>query len=129
MDVEQRTNICRLIEAVIAADGVIKPQEQAFLRRIAQRFRIPYDIIGVGPVSDCGPVSHPGRASSLLRQLPHEVQMSVMALLVDSAVTDGEVHPEEHALLLVAAAALGVDAAALEERVNDRLKRVTNPEL
>lgn len=124
MNVEERTKICKLIEAVIAADGVIAVEEQEFLRRVAQRFEIPYAVCEVGPVVDAGPVSDPGRASALLRQLAPAVQARVMALLVDSAVTDGEVHPTEHALLLVAAAALGIDASAVEERITQRLARM-----
>ena len=125
MDVEERTKICKLIEAVIVADGVITLEEREFLRRIAQRFEIPYVLVDVGPVSDHGPVSDPGRACSLLRQLAPDVQARVMALLVESAVTDGEVHPTEHALLMVAAAALNIDAAAVEERIAQRLARAT----
>jgi uncharacterized tellurite resistance protein B-like protein len=125
MDVEERTKICKLIEAVIAADGVIAVEEREFLRRVAQRFEIPYEVIAVGPVGDHGPVSDPGRSSALLRQLSTDKQARVMALLVESAVTDGEVHPSEHALLLVAAAALGIDAAAVEERIAKRLAHVT----
>lgn len=124
MNVEERTKICKLIEAVIAADGVIAPEEQAFLRRVAQRFEIAYAVSEIGPVMDAGPVSDPGRASALLRQLAPDVQARVMALLVESAVTDGEVHPTERALLLVAAAALGIDASAVEERLAQRLARV-----
>jgi len=99
-------------------------EEREFLRRVSQRLEVPYDLADIGPVGDYGPMSDPGRATALLRQLPPEVQTRVMALLVDSAVTDGEVHPTEHALLLVAAAALDIDAAALEERISQRLKRV-----
>jgi len=48
----------------------------------------------------------------------------VLALLVDAAVADREIHPREHALLLAAAAALGIEAVALEERLNQRLQRL-----
>jgi tellurite resistance protein len=48
----------------------------------------------------------------------------VMALLVEAAVVDGRVDPRERALLLVAAAALGIDATAVEERITRRLMRV-----
>ncbi len=126
MDVEERLRICKLIEAVIAADGVIALEEQDFLRRIAQRFGVRYDLLEVGPVGDRGPVSDPGRASSLLRELDPDRCARVMALLVESAVTDGEVHPTEHALLLVAAAALGIEAPLVEERIAKRLAHVTS---
>lgn len=123
MDSEERVKICRLIETIIAADGVIAPEERDFLRRVAQRFEVPYTIAEAGPLADGGPTSGAGQATTLLRELDPNVQARVMALLVDSAVTDGSVHPTEHALLLVAAAALNIDAAALEERIAERLKR------
>ena len=123
MDVEQRTKICKLIEGVIAADGVIREEEREFLRRVVHRFDIPYTLTDVGPVGS-GPVSDPGRAARMLRELEPAVQARVMALLVDSAVTDGDVAPNEHALLLVAAAALNIDVTAVEERIGERLKRV-----
>jgi uncharacterized tellurite resistance protein B-like protein len=125
MDVEQRMRICHLIEGLIAADGVITPEEQDFMRRIVQRFDVPYPVAEAGPISDRPPVSDPGRAAALLRELDADVRLRVMALLVDSAVSDGVVHPQERAMLLVAAAALDVDAAALEERIAERLRRVT----
>jgi uncharacterized tellurite resistance protein B-like protein len=121
MDVEQRLKICRLIEAIIAADGMIHPEERAFLERVVQRFDVQYAVAAVGPI-DQGPVSDPGRASRLLRQLEPDVKARVMALLVESAIADGTVVPSEHALLLVAAAALEIDATAVEERIAKRLK-------
>ena len=45
MDVEEKTRICNLVEAVLTADGVIQPAERDFMRRIAQRFQIPYDVL------------------------------------------------------------------------------------
>lgn len=124
MDVEEKTRICNLVEAVLTADGVIQPAERDFMRRITQRFQIPYDVLEAGPVSERTPVSDPGRASALLRELPDDTRTRVMAILVESAVTDGEVHPSERALLLVAAAALGIEATAVEERVQQRLQKV-----
>jgi len=124
MDVEEKTRICQLVEAVIAADGVIQPAERDFMHRIAQRFQIPYEILEAGPVSERMPHSEPGRASAMLRELPEDTRARVMAILVESAVTDGEVHPSERTLLLIAAAALGIDATAVEERVQQRLEKV-----
>ena len=72
-------------------------------------------------MSDRGPVSDPGRAAAMLRELDPAMQTKVMALLVDSAVSDGRVDPREHALLLVAAAALNIDATDVERRINIKL--------
>jgi uncharacterized tellurite resistance protein B-like protein len=123
MDVEQRVIICRLIEAVIGADAVVTPEERGFLRRVAERFEISYDLVD----EERAPVSDPGRAAAWLRELEPNARARVLALLIDSAVVDAEVHPSEHALLLVAAAALDIDATAVEERIAQRLARAKGP--
>ena len=57
-----------------------------------------------------------------LRSLPPDVQAGVLGLLVEAAVVDGQVSPEERAMLLAAAASLGIEAQALEDRIATRLK-------
>ncbi len=116
MDVEEQQKVCALIEAVISADGVVAEAEREFLRKIVARFGLPE--------RELGPVSAQsfGRATSTLRTLPPDVQARVMALLVEAAVVDGRVDPAERALLLASAAALGIEATALEERIAWRLR-------
>jgi uncharacterized tellurite resistance protein B-like protein len=117
MSPEEQAKVIELIEAVIGADGVVVDDERAFLRRVIERFRLsPEDH------ADRVVASDPGRTTLTLRSLGPDSQMRVMALLVDAAVVDGCVAPEEHALLLASAATLGIDAAALEERIALRLK-------
>ena len=113
---EEQAKVIELIEAVIAADGKIVEQERAFLRRVMERFRMEER------PSDRMVASDAGRATVTLRGLAPDTQMRVMALLVDAACSDGCVAPEERALLLASAATLGIDAAALEERIAMRLK-------
>jgi hypothetical protein len=77
------------------------------------------------PTSDGPPESlrnNLGSATNTLRTLDQDAQSRVLALLVEAAVVDGVVEPREHALLLAAAAALGIEATALEERIARRLK-------
>jgi len=118
MNVEEQYKVCELIEAVITADGVIAEDERAFLRRIVERFGLP----------DRGPIKMQendfGRSTSTLRSLPPDVRSRVMALLVEAAVVDGKVDPQERALLLSSAATLGIEATALEERIAWRLREV-----
>ncbi len=116
MDVEERYKVCQLIEAVIGADGVIADAEREFLRKIVKRFGLPER--EDSPVS----ASDYGRTTSTLRGLAPDVQPRVMALLVEAAVADGKVDPEERALLLASAATLGIEATALEERIAWRLR-------
>jgi uncharacterized tellurite resistance protein B-like protein len=115
VEVAERAKVRELIQAIIAADGVLKVEERDFLRRVAQRFGLPQDETDDVPTSDVG------RATTTLRGLAPDVQSRVMALLVEAAVVDGAVVPAEHAMLLASAAALGIDACALEERIARRL--------
>ena len=119
MDVEERHKVCQLIEAVIAADGVVADAEREFLRKIVERFGLP--------ARETSPLSGNdfGRATTTLRDLAPDVQSRVMALLVEAAVIDGRVDPQERALLLASAATLGIEATALEERIAWRLRANT----
>ena len=123
MDVEERHKVCQLIEAVIGADGVIADSEREFLRKIVEKFGLP-ERTSHPPLS-----SDFGRTTTTLRGLPADVRPRVMALLVEAAVADGHVDPQERALLLASAAALGIEATALEERIAWRLKSKPPPAL
>ena len=115
MDIEQREKVVQLIEAVIAADGVIAESERQFLQRVLERFGLAADRERVA-------LSAPGHCMATLRTLPPDVQAGVLGLLVEAAVADGQISPEERAMLLAAAASLGIEAQALEERIARRLK-------
>jgi uncharacterized tellurite resistance protein B-like protein len=121
MDVEERHKICGLIETMIAADGEITDAEREFLRRIVERFGLPEREAGPYSTNDVG------RTTQTLRTLAPDVQLRVMALLVEAAVVDGRVDPHERALLLASAATLGIDATALEERIAGRLRASVIP--
>ena len=111
-----RAKVSALLEAVVTADGVIRPEEREFVRRAVSRFRLPEPD---APLS----LRNLGTATEALRALDSTAQARVLALLVDAAAADHEIHPQEHALLLAAAAALGIEAVALEERLHLRLNR------
>ncbi len=117
MDVEERAKVIGLIEAVISADGVVSDEEREFLRRVVEKFGISEE-----ERADRVAQSSLGETTATLRALPPDVQARVMALLVEAAIVDGNVAPEERALLLASAASLGIEAQALEERIARRLK-------
>lgn len=117
MDIEDRAKVVQLVEAMISADGVINPEEREFLARVVTRFGLTQE-----ERDDLVVPSDPGRATKTLRTLAADDQSRVMALLVEAAIVDGRVEPEERALLLASAATLGIDACALEERIARRLK-------
>ncbi len=119
-DAQERAKVIELIEAMIAADGVVTDEERQFLRKVVERLGLADE-----ERSDRLVPSDPGRATRTLRELSPDLQAKVMALLVEAAVVDGKVAPEEHALLLASAATLGIEACALEERIARRLKSNT----
>ena len=120
MDTEHREKIVGLIEDVIAADGVVSGEEREFLRRVLEKFGMSAE-----SRADRMVASAPGCSVATLRSLAPDVQVRVMALLVEAAVADGCVAPEERAFLLASAASLGIDAQALEERIARRMKSAT----
>jgi len=120
MDLEMRSKISALLEAVVTADGVIRPEERDFVRRAASRWKLPEPD---APLS----LRNLGTATEVLRALEPAAQARVLALLVDAAAIDGHLDPREHALLLAAAASLGIEATALEERILQRLKAPSAP--
>ena len=120
MDDEMRARVSALLEAVVTADGVIRPEERDFVRRAANRWKLPDPD---APLS----LRTLGSATEALRALAPAAQTRVLAVLVDAAVVDHHLDPREHALLLAAAAALGIEATALEERLLQRLKTPSKP--
>ncbi|NOU31672.1 MAG: hypothetical protein HOO96_27540 [Polyangiaceae bacterium] len=124
MDLEERHKVCELIETVIGADGVIAESEREFLRKIVQKFGLPER----AATTAHGDTDF-GRATTTLRALPEDARPRVMALLVEAAVVDGYVDSQERVLLLASAAALGIEATALEERITWRLKSMVPPAL
>jgi len=120
MDDEMRAKVSALLQAIVTADGVIRPEERDFVRRAANRWRLPDP---EAPLS----LRTLGSATEALRALDPTAQARVLAMLVDAAAVDHHLDPREHALLLAAAAALGIEATALEERLLQRLKTPSEP--
>jgi len=115
MDDEMRAKVSALLEAMVTADGVIRQEERDFVRRAVSRWKLPEP---EAPLS----LRTLGSATEALRTLEPAAQTRVLALLVDAAAVDSHIDPSERAMLLAAAAALGIDATALEERLQQRLK-------
>jgi hypothetical protein len=104
---------------MLLADDHLAEDEKRFLHRVYARSGVPveaWDSLAPIPV---------GEASAALRDLPKEVQTQVAALLVEAAVADGVIDARERVYLLVVAAAMGIDAVAMEQRVARRLEALS----
>ncbi len=116
MDDADRRRICQLVAGILVSDEHLSAPEESFLQRVFARFGLPPEEWGsIAPVAA-------GPASAELRALPRDLQAKVLALLVEAALADGEVDVRERVFLLVAAAALQIDADQLEQRIAARLE-------
>ena len=116
MDADQRNAIVDLVESMLIADGEISDEEREFLKRVLAKSGLTEE-----DREDRIVTSTAGRTTGTLRTFSPELQAKIVGLLVDAATADGKVVPEERALLLSAAAALGIDATVLEERIAKQL--------
>jgi hypothetical protein len=111
--------LCRLVAGILLADDHLADDEKTFLDRVYARSGVPVEEReSIRPI----PV---GEASAALRDLPKEVQTQVAALLVEAAVADGVIDARERVYLLVVAAAMGIDAVAMEQRIARRLEALS----
>jgi uncharacterized tellurite resistance protein B-like protein len=116
VDDSERRRLCSLVKGVLLADDHFADDERRFMERVAVRAGLPPDeIASLSPIAV-------GDASAAMRAMPREAQNQVAALLVEAAVADGVIHPRERVYLLVVAAAMGLDAVVMEQRIAARLE-------
>lgn len=108
--------VCELIAGVLAVDGEIHPAESDFFGRILVALRQDID-----PVDEIEPTLKGADAAKELGALPDDVRNEAFELLLAAAIVDGKVVPKEQRYLQTVAAAMGVSAEELEERLTDRL--------
>jgi len=109
VDTELRHNVCRLIAGLVVADDDFSPEEEAFIERMLKRFDIG-DREAIFPI-----VAH-DEAAARMRELPASVQEEALTLLLEAAAADGKIADEETAYLRAVGEALGLDAAAIDQR-------------
>jgi uncharacterized tellurite resistance protein B-like protein len=93
MDDETPAKVSALLEAVVTADGVVRPEEREFVRRASHRYHLPAPDTSEG-------LRDVGSTTDALRALEPAAQARVLALLVDAAAADHHLDPREHTLLL-----------------------------
>lgn len=114
MDNELREIVCRLIAGLVVSDDDLAPEEEAFLERMLDRFQIS-ERAKIFPIVDRSD------AAEKVRELPKDVQAEAFTLLTEAAVADGKVVPEELAYLLAVGEVIGLDAAAIDARIEKAL--------
>jgi uncharacterized tellurite resistance protein B-like protein len=114
VDAELRHNVCRLIAGLVVSDDDFAPEEEAFIERLLARF-------GVNDRETIFPIIGHDEAAAEMRAMPRAVQEEAMGLLVEAAVADGKVADEEAAYLRVVGEVLGLDEAAVRQRLDEAL--------
>jgi hypothetical protein len=116
MDAELRTTVCRLVAGLVVSDDDFSPEEELFIERMLRRFEID-DRALIFPIVD----RHEAAAS--VKTLPASVQEEALAILVGAAIADGKVVDEERGYLHAVGQAMGLDAAAVDQRIAAALGR------
>lgn len=116
MDEELRKKVCRLVAGIVVADDDLDAKEEAFIDRLMLKFGIPADQRG-----ELFPIVDAQEASTEIKTLPKDIQDEAFALLLEAAAADGKIVPEERAYIDAVGAALGLEAAVIEERLLNAL--------
>lgn len=112
MDDALRTKICRLLAGIVVADDDLDDKEDAFIDRMLAKFGLPSETRdAIFPIIDRD------EAATEMRSLPKDVQLEALALLVEAAIADGKVVPEERDYLRAVADAIGVGDADIDARI------------
>jgi tellurite resistance protein len=116
MDDALRRQVCRLIAGLVVSDDDLDAQEDAFLERLLARFGIPSS-----ERDSIFPIVDRSEATEAMKALPPEAQQEAMALLIEAAAADGKIVAEERAYLDTVAAVVGLDAVALDAKIQAAL--------
>ena len=116
MDGALAKKVCRLIAGIVVADDDLDDTEDAFLDRMLVRF-------GVDPKERdmLFPIVDKEEAASEIATLPADIQHEATTLLIEAAVADGKVVPEERAYLHAVAEAIGIATASMEQKIEAAL--------
>jgi uncharacterized tellurite resistance protein B-like protein len=116
MNREDAIKVCRLIAGLVVTDDDLDDREDAFIERMLARFGIPSserDLIF--------PIVDASEAAAALRELPKDTQQTAVELLLQAAVVDTKIAPEERTYLETVADAVGMARADLDKRLADAL--------
>jgi uncharacterized tellurite resistance protein B-like protein len=120
MDDGTRRKVCQLIAGIVITDEDLDLREEAFVERMLTKFGLDAserDVIY--------PLVDGEEAAETMRGLPAEIQSQAFQLLLEAAVADGKIVPEEREYLGAVAMALGMAEADVERRLAEELARAT----
>jgi len=112
MDEETARRMCSLIAGVICSDGKMSGDEQDFLKRVLSECGLETDTALMPVYAD--------DVAEELAQLPEAVRDETLSLVILAAAADGQIHPNERAIVDTIAQQLGVG----EEEIVERFKKV-----
>lgn len=117
MDDVTRRRVCELIAGIVATDMELHPAELEFMLRTFQAFGIAS---GDEDEAIC-PTVTPIEAAKMMSDLPPEVRLEAIELLLKGAVIDGKVTPQERDWLLGVGRAAGLSRDEVDDRIAEAL--------
>jgi tellurite resistance protein len=110
--------VCELIAGIIATDGELHASENLFLGKLFGKL----GLLGGGELV-IAPTTSTVEAARAMSELSPEVQQEALALLIDAAVADGKVVPDERRYLEAVGEAAGLSKDELDTRIAERLAK------
>lgn len=114
MDEARSRSVCEILAGLIFADGELHDDERALLGRVKRRFGLPASF-------EPRPIADADAALDRLRALPEADRHETLALLIEAAAADGELHHAERVLVGAVGDELGVGEAEIDERLRAAL--------
>ena len=117
MDQQSKRHICELVAGIIATDGEFHPKELTFMLKTFEQFGVAQG----GDDSVVRPTVARQDAVNRMLQLPEDVRLQALKLVIGAAAADGKVVPDEQKYLDAVAEAAGIDGERLEALIVDHL--------
>jgi uncharacterized tellurite resistance protein B-like protein len=112
-----KRKLCQLIAGIVVVDDDLDPAESAFIDRVLGGFGIPPEERDV-----IFPIVDTEEAVQKVGELPAEVQIETLDLLVQAATADGKIVPAEREYLRAVIKAMNRDERELARLVAKHLK-------
>jgi hypothetical protein len=113
MDNTTKRLVCRMVAGIVVTDDDFSDTERAFVDRVLQRFEVPSsDWQVIFPLIDRD------EAAAAMRSLAPDDQRQAFGLLLEAAMIDDVLAPEERQFLLTVGTAIGMDTTSLDAQLS-----------